>query len=911
MSATRAPTGSGADGSEALDGSELTSTTQVGTHVRRDTTEGVTEARLANGLTVLILERRSSPVVSVQTWYCVGSREENKGQTGLAHFLEHLMFKGTATLRKGDIDLVTLRNGGQNNADTTTDRTRYYFDLASDRWERALEIEADRMCGSAFDEHEFRAERGPVIEELRRDRDDPWWALNEALEAVAYQVHPYRNPVIGWPEEIVKVPREAVLEFYERWYRPSNCTLVVVGDVVTDDAIARVEALFGGLTAEPTPRHFVPEEPAQEGERRFELELDVSVPRMIVGFHTVPVESPDDPALDVLQVILTGGKSSVLYDRLVRRDRLVAGVMASNDTRRDAGLFQVMFEVAPDVEPATAEAALFEELDKIAADGPDPAAFERARAILRAGRVYRQATASGMASVLGTMQVLGGDWRLCAEHERRIDAMTPDDIRAVAARHLTRRNRTVGWALPRPEGAPARPPIPDGDLHALAAAPNDDRPNPAILSRLPEGRLRVDLPVRRHVLENGLRVLILPRTALPEVAVRLWVDAGRLREALPGAGALTGACLDEGAGGRSSTEIADGLASIGAHVGCGGGGITARCLADDLATVIGVVADVALRPDFPADSIEQRRGQLIAQIRAEYDDPAYIGRQRLRHELYGEHPLGRSAKGTETELEALTRDDLVAHHVALFVPRNAILTIVGDVDADAALELASAALGAWEDRPASERPLPSVELGAASTIHIEEDRDQLHIFLGHLGICRDDPDYYPLVVADYVLGSGPGFTDRLSRKLRDEEGLAYSVGASLAGSADVEPGLFSAYIGTAPDTRERALAGLRHEIEQLASGVAPVTESEVEDARSYIVGSYVFAFETNPGTAEQLTHIERLGLGLDFPDTFVERISAVTAENAQAAVARHLHPDALVCVTVGRWDAGDAAGATA
>jgi len=874
--------------------------TAAGTRVRHDDSAHVTEARLTNGLTALILERRCSPVVSVQTWYRVGSREEDKGRTGLAHFLEHLMFKGTDTLRKGDIDLVTLRNGGQNNADTTTDRTRYFFDLASDRWERALEIEADRMRGSAFDEHEFRAERGPVIEELRRDRDDPWWALHEALEGVAYQVHPYRNPVIGWPEEIVKVPREAVLEFYDRWYRPSNCTLVVVGDVAADDVIARVEELFGALTAEPSPPHFVPQEPAQEGERRFELELDVTVPRMISGFHTVSVNSADDPTLDVLQIILTGGKSSVLYDRLVRRDRLVAGVMASNDTRRDAGLFMLMFELAPGADPAAAEAALWEEVEAIATNGPDADALERARAILCSARVYRHATASGMASVLGTMQVLAGDWRIYQAHERRIDAMTTEDVRAVAARYLTRRNRTVGWALPRPDGAPARPAIPDRELEDLPEAQPETRPDPEILSRLPTGRLRVELPARREVLENGLRVLVLQRDALPEVAIRLWVDAGRVREALPGVGALTGACLDEGAAGRAATEIADGLAAIGAHLACGGGGVSARCLSDDLETVMGVVADVVMRPEFPEDSLEQKRGQLIAQVRAENDDPAFLGSKRLRSELYGEHPLGRTAKGGEEELSALKRDDLVAHHAALFVPRNAILTIVGDVDNDAAIELAKQAFGAWEDRTAAVRTVPSVELGEARTLHIEEDRDQLHVYLGHLGIRRSDPDYYPLLVGDYVLGAGPGFTDRLSRRLRDEQGLAYSVGASLAQSADIEPGLFSAYIGTSPDARDRAVAGLRGEIEGLAGGEHPVTDGEVEDARSYILGSYVFAFETNPGTAEQLTQIERLGLGLDFPDVFVERIASVTSAQVQAALEKHLHPDRLVCVTVGR-----------
>ncbi len=876
------------------------SATDTIAEVTRCAETGVVEVRLANGLVALILARPGAPVVSVQTWYRVGSREEEKGRTGLAHFLEHLMFKGTATMRKGDIDLVTLRNGGQNNADTTADRTRYFFDFAADRWERALEIEADRMRGSAFDEHEFRAERGPVIEELRRDRDDPWWALAEALEASAYQVHPYRNPVIGWPEEIVKVPREAVLAFYDAWYQPANCTVVIVGGLDADHAVARVAELFGPLPAVPLPEIFVPAEPAQEGERRFELELEVNVPRMAASFHTVRVRDPEDPVLDVLQVVLAGGKSSVLYDRLVRRDRLAAAVSVSNDTRRDPGMFQIMAELAPDATPAALEAALWEELDRIGRDGPRATDFDRARAVLRAGRVYRQATCSGMASVLGTMQVLAGDWRRYLEQDRRVEELTREDVRDVAARFLVRRNRTVGWALPRPAGAPARPPIPDGDLHELDEPDEDTRDEPAIVSRRPAGRLRVELPARREVLANGLRVLVLPRRDLPEVSLRAWVDGGRLHESLPGAGALAGACLDEGAAGRDGTAIAEEIAALGAHLACGSGGVSARCLSGDVVRVAEIASDVLLRPDFPEEAVAQKRGELIAHVRAEDDDPSFTGRRRLRELVYGRHPLARRDKGGEAELTALDRAALVAHHRRVCVPRNAIVALVGDVDADAALELLRARFGAWEDRPVPQLALPELVLGSATSVHVAEDRDQLHIYLGHLGVRRDDPDYHALLVGDHVLGSGPGFTDRLSMRLRDEQGLAYTVAASLARSADEFPGLFSAYIGTAPDMRDRALAGLRNEIEALVSGREPVSETEVDDARSYVLGSFVFPYETNPGTAEQLVHAERLGLGLDHPDRFVEAVAAVTAADVQAAMARHIHTDRLVQVTVGR-----------
>ncbi len=878
----------------------MTATRETATTRRRDEESGVLEVRLPNGLLALIAERRRAPVVSVQTWYRVGSREEDKGRTGLAHFLEHLMFKGTQTLRRGDIDRVTMRNGGSNNADTTVDRTRYYFTFASDRWERALEIEADRMRGSTFDEHEFQLERGPVIEELRRDRDDPWWALHEVVEATAYQVHPYRNPVIGWPEEIVKVPREDVLAFYERWYQPWNCTLVVVGDIDADRAADRIIELFGEIPSSEPPVHFVPEEPAQEGERRFELLMDVTIPRLMVSYHGVRVRDPEDTELDVLQVVLTGGKSGRLYDRLVRREGLVTGVSAGNDSRRDTGLFTISTELTENSAPADVERALFDELDRVVSDGPTDAEFERACALIRSGRRFRHETAAGTADVIGTMQVLAGDHRLLAAQARRLDELTPADVQRVAARVLQRRNRTVGWLLPRPEGAPARPPIPEGG-HEDPGAPEDEtRPAPAVVTTLPTGRPTLRLDATRHQLDNGLRVVVLPRHDVDTIAVRAFVRGGRLHERKPGQAAWTGTCLDEGAGGRDGAEIARLFADRGAHFTAGAGGFSLRCMIADTDALLPVACEVLRAPEFPAEAIERKRRELFAAIAAEDESAAGIAVRRLMLELYGQHPLARRDKGGTEELASLSREDLVAHHHALFVPENAIVAVVGDLGTDEALALVERRLGDWASRPASREPVtPPPERVPVQTIHLPEDRDQTHVALGHMGIRRADPDFPALVLSDNVLGVGPGFTNRLSRSIRDEQGLAYSVWAHISRSADLEPGLFRAYVGTSPALRERATVGILDEIRRFV-GDSPATDEEIEDARRYVVGSHVFGFETNADAADQLVGIERLGLPLDYPERFIEAIESTSADEVRAAAQRHIDPDALVTVWVGR-----------
>ena len=882
-------------------------TTAAGSTILRDAATGVIEMRLANGLHALLLALPDSPVVSAQVWYRVGSREEEKGRTGLAHFLEHLMFKGTEELRKGDIDLVCLRNGGQNNADTTYDRTRYYFNFARDRWERALEIEADRMRGSAFDEHEFAAERGPVLEELRRDRDDPWWRLQEAMDATAYHVHPYQNPVIGWAEEVTKVPREDVLAFYERWYRPGTCTLVVAGGIDAELAARRVDELFATIPGEPMPELVVPQEPPQEGERRFELELEVQLPRMIAAFRGVSARDADDPVLDVIQALLSSGKSSRLYDRLVRRDGLAAEVSASNDARRDPGLFYVMMEIQEGVDRAHAEAVLWEEIDRLAKDGPTPEELDRVKTMTRAGLVFRRANATGAADMLGSMQIHAGDWRLAFKIEERIDAVTAADVVRVARRVLRRANRSVGWAVPRPADAAPKPELPGDEVHDLDDPPEDTRPEPEILRRVPSGaNATVDLPVRRVILPNGLRLLLLRRRGAPVLAVRAYAEGGMLREALPGTAAFAGACLDEGAAGRTGAEISQFIESRGAGLGVGGLGGTLRCLTSVAPACLDVLADVLLRPDFLPSVIERKRGELIADVLAEDDDPAFVARERIRAEIYRRHPFGRRDKGGVADLRARTRDELVAPHHAWFVPRTSIVAAVGDLPVDEMEALLTSRFGAWPDRaPPSVAvpPAPPVASREADprTVRVEQDREQLHIYMGHLGILRNDPDYLPLLVADLILGSGPGFTDRLSKKLRDEMGLAYTVWARIARGSDVEPGAFLAYIGTSPKTRDAALDGMRAEIRRFIDD--GVLEHEVADAKNYLLGSYVFGFETTDVTAEHLVQLERLGLGFDYPAEFARRIAALTPRDVEEAARRHIFPDRLTTVLVGRTEA--------
>src|SRR5207249_1388192 len=286
-------------------------------------TEDVRRTGLDNGLVVLTKEVHTSPIVTSMIWYRVASRNEGLGKTGKSHFLDHMLFKGTERFKKGEIDLITLKNGGGNNAFTSHDFTAYYFNFASDRWDVALEIESDRMVNCAFDPEEFEAEKKVVIEELKTGLDSPWGLLLQEQEATAFKIHPYRNPIVGWLQDVERATAEQQQAYYRRYYHPNNATLVIAGDFDTDDVLKKVEAAFGPIPTGPQAAPMPLYEPPQRGERRVVVRWRSKVPRLAISYHAPQIAAPDSYALQVLAVVLAEGKASRLYQRMIEREQTV------------------------------------------------------------------------------------------------------------------------------------------------------------------------------------------------------------------------------------------------------------------------------------------------------------------------------------------------------------------------------------------------------------------------------------------------------------------------------------------------------------------------------------------------------------------------------------------------------------
>jgi len=409
-------------------------------------TVGVQRTILENRLTVLTKEVHDRPIVSCFIWYRVGSRNEELGQTGKSHFLEHILFKGTDRYHKGEIDLITLKNGGANNAFTSNDFTAYYFNFASDRWRAALEIEASRMRNNIFIEEEFNSEKQVVIEELLRDMDEPWEALSQEVWATSFKQHPYHNPTIGWLDDLVRASAEDLKRYYDQWYHPRNAILVIVGDIESDRTLSYVRELFGPIPGGPEPPEMMIKEEPQRGERRVIVRKETLLERMMIGYHAPEVAHADSYPLQVVSTLLSTGKTSRFYRRLQEREQSVTFAVSSYDEAIDPTLFLIRAEVKPGRKLEDVERAITEEIDALKEEQVSAEELDKAKRLIEARFILGSEEVFNQAMMLGLFETIYR-FEYLQTYLDYIKAVSPEDIQRVVRRYLNQDNRTVGYLI--------------------------------------------------------------------------------------------------------------------------------------------------------------------------------------------------------------------------------------------------------------------------------------------------------------------------------------------------------------------------------------------------------------------------------------------------------------------------------
>jgi zinc protease len=411
----------------------------------------VVAATLDNGLRVLLLEDHRSPIVTVQTWYRVGSRNESRGATGIAHFLEHLMFRGTAKHGPGAFARLVERNGGQDNAFTSHDVTSYYVNIAADKLDLVLDLEADRMQNLLLDPKVIDSEREVVIEERRmRTEDDPGGSLGEEVSATAFRAHPYGQPIIGWMVDIRRITPEEIRAFYRTYYVPNNAILVVVGHFKTPEVMAKIHAVFGTIPRGATPPAVTAVEPVQNGERRVRVQRPAELPIVYIGYPVPNHASADAAALEVLSVVLSGGRSSRLYRDLVyeRQLALEAGGDYSYFSN-DPNLFWFWATPLPGQTAETLEQELLGQMARLAREPVSEVELTRARNQIEASFVFQEDSIHRRASLLARFELIGG-YTLKDTYLDLIRAVTADDLQRVARAYFQDDRKNVGILLPKP-----------------------------------------------------------------------------------------------------------------------------------------------------------------------------------------------------------------------------------------------------------------------------------------------------------------------------------------------------------------------------------------------------------------------------------------------------------------------------
>jgi len=422
--------------------------------------EQVLETTLSNGLKVILLENPKAPLITFHIWYRVGSRNEEWGKTGLSHILEHMMFKGTKKYGPEDYSRIIQENGGETNAFTSRDYTGYFATLRSDRVQVVMDLEAERMTNLNLREEDFVTERMVVMEERRqRTEDDPQAFLMEQLEATAFQVQPYHWPIIGWMEDLMRITLEDLKKYYQTYYNPANAFLVAVGDFKRGEMLSRIEKTFGAIPPGTAPKQEKPKDPPQAGERRISVKKDAQLPFLVMGYRVPNLRHPDSYVLEVINAILSGGKSSRLYQRLVLEKQLALEADSENSfLSKDPALFYVYATPLPGKQVGEVEKAMEEEIERLQKEPIEERELKKVKNQLESSFIYSQDSLFFQAMLLARYEITQS-WKGIDPYLPLIQRVTPEDIQRVARQYLIPDNRTVGTLIPLPPKPGQEPPV--------------------------------------------------------------------------------------------------------------------------------------------------------------------------------------------------------------------------------------------------------------------------------------------------------------------------------------------------------------------------------------------------------------------------------------------------------------------
>jgi zinc protease len=874
-------------------------------------TQGVKKTILSNGLTVLTKEVHTAPVVSVQVWYRVGSRNEGPGINGLSHQLEHLLFKGT-TDRPIQFGRLFSALGSQSNAFTGNDMTAYFGTVQRNKLEALLTLEADRMRNAINGPEQLKSEKRVVISELQGYENSPSRRLNDVVMRAAFPNRPYGLPVGGTKADVEKFTVEQVKQYYNTYYRPDNATLVVTGDFETPALLKQIQQIYGKISNPTEPLTTSPAKglgsipvAAQKVIKPIVLKQPGSAAILKIVFGLPDANHPDVPAIDLMDTILTGGRSSRLYQDLVETG-LASSASAYAAEMIEPGWYEITATAAPGQPLEKIELAIQKSLTTLRNRPVTAEELQRAKSQLRASLILGNQDITSQATQLAYNQVVAGDYRFIDKYLAAIEKITSQDIQRVARTYLKPDQYTLGFFEPTsPDGKPGSTSGAEGRTteNFSPGAPVDPAEVAKYLPKIAASTAPANDTLPKDLtLANGLRVLLLPDRSAPTINLSGNIQAGTAYDSPVKAGIakLTAENLTNGTQTKNALTLAKNLedrgASLGFDAGREGVSISGNALAQDLPILVQTLADVLQHPVFPNQQLELSRQRALIGLKATLDDPGQLGRRVFQQAVYPEnHPFHTFP--TEESLKGITREDLALFHRQYYRPDTTVLAMVGDFNPDQVRSLLEQSLGQWQ--PAGKKPVlnfPTVAVPKA-TRYLSKTipgKAESVTYLGVNGLSRKDPRYYAALVLNQVLG-GDTLSSRLGTEIRDRQGLTYGIISFFAGG--VYPGPFLITMQTAPNDAQKAIASTLALLKQIRE--TGITPAELENAKRSLTSSYPVDLANPSDLAGVILNNTVTGLDPKELRQFPAKIEAVTPAQIQQVIQDFIRPESLVVVTAG------------
>lgn len=848
---------------------------------------------LSNGLTLIVHEDHKAPIVAVNVWYHVGSKNEKAGKTGFAHLFEHLMFNGSENFNNDYFQALDRAGATDLNGTTNEDRTNYFQNVPVNALDMTLWMESDRMGHllGAIDQAKLDEQRGVVQNEKRQGDNQPYSISEELITRAVWPAsHPYSHTVIGSMEDLNAAALDDVKEWFKTYYGPSNAVLVVAGDITPEAAKEKVEKYFGDIPPGPPVAHFDSWVAKRTGSERQVAQDRVPQARMYKVWNIPGIGAADNDYLNLLSDVLVSDKASRLYKRLVYDDQTATSVSAYLDNREVGSLFVIEATAKQGGDINAIEKAVNEELQKLLATGPTQEELDRVRTQYFARFVKgaeRIGGFGGKSDILAMNQVYNGSPDAYKTTLNRMGAATVANLKSVGQNWLSDGDYTLD-ILPFPDLKAAatgadRKKVPDNGTFAEPKFPE----------------------MKSATLSNGMKLIVAERHGVPVIDMNLILDGGYAADqfAIPGTAALAMNMLDEGTATRNSIDISKDLASLGASLSTGSNLDTSFVSLSTLKTTLDpsldLYRDVILNPAFPKSDFERLQKLQVAQIQREKVSPVQMGLRVLPALMYGQghaYAVPFTGSGTEQSVMKITREDLVKFHDTWFKPNNATMVVVGDTTLAEIQPKIEKAFAGWKPGDTPKKNVSAVALPERPRVYIidKPGAAQSVIFAGILAPPKSDPDDIPIEMMNTAFGGE--FIARLNMNLRENKHWSYGAYSFIVDARGQRP--FLAYASVQTDKTKESVSEMQKELREILKDRV-LTADEAEMARSSMTLTLPGQWETNQAVSGAITDLVQYGLPMNYWETYAGRVKAAVVNDLNKAAVDVIRPNAYVWVVVG------------